>query len=59
MSQILISYMSRYRVVIIPYKTTGNIILLYVLILIFLDSKLEDKTFCTENSNNSLYLICT
>jgi len=31
-----------------PYKTTGKIILLYLLILIFLDSKLEGNRFCTE-----------
>jgi len=30
------------------YKTTGNIIVLYVLIFIILGSKLEDKRFCTE-----------
>ena len=30
------------------YKTTGNIIVLYISIFIFLDSKLEDKRFCTE-----------
>ena len=31
-----------------PYKTTGKIIVLYILIFIFLYSKLEDKRFCTE-----------
>ena len=30
------------------HSTTGKIILLYVLIFMFLDSKLEDKRFCTE-----------
>jgi len=31
-----------------PYRTTGNIIVLCILIFVFLDSKLEHKIFCTE-----------
>ena len=31
-----------------PYKTTGEIIFLHILILKFLDSKLEDERFCTK-----------
>src|SRR5215471_8060313 len=31
-----------------PYKTTGRIIFLYILIFKFLDNNLEDKRFCTE-----------
>jgi hypothetical protein len=31
-----------------PYKTTGNIIVPYILISKFLDSKLEDNKFRTE-----------
>jgi hypothetical protein len=31
-----------------PYKTTDKIIFQYILIFKFLDSKLDDKRFCTE-----------
>jgi hypothetical protein len=31
-----------------PHKTTGKIIFLYILTITLLDSKLEDKRFCTE-----------
>src|SRR5215510_2083104 len=31
-----------------PYRTTGRIIVLYILIFKFLESNLEDKRFCTE-----------
>jgi hypothetical protein len=31
-----------------PHRTTGTIIVLYILIFKFLDSNLEDKRFCTE-----------
>jgi hypothetical protein len=30
------------------YKTTGNVVVLYTVIFIFLDSRLEDKRVCTE-----------
>jgi hypothetical protein len=31
-----------------PYKTTGKLAVLFILIFTFLDSILEDKRFCTE-----------
>jgi hypothetical protein len=31
-----------------PYKTTDKVIVLYTLIFVLLDSKLEDKRFSTE-----------
>jgi hypothetical protein len=31
-----------------PYKTTGKILVLYILFFIFMNNKLEDKRFCTE-----------
>jgi len=32
-----------------PYKTRGKIIILYIFSFVFLNSKLEDKRFCTAN----------
>jgi hypothetical protein len=31
-----------------PYRTTGNIMVLYILILMFLDSRQEDKSYWTQ-----------
>jgi len=46
-----------------PYKTTGKITVLYLLIFILLDSKLGKKRFCTEGEEAfpdfRLFLIST
>jgi hypothetical protein len=31
-----------------PFKTTGKILVLYIIIFVFLDGKLKDKRFCPE-----------
>jgi len=31
-----------------PYKSKGKFVVMYILIFIFLNSKCEDKHFCTE-----------
>ena len=37
-----------------PYKTTGNIIVLHILIFTFLDSRLEDRDSAPNDSKHSL-----
>jgi len=31
-----------------PYKTTGKLMVLYILVLIFVDNRQENRRFCTE-----------
>ena len=42
-----------------PYKTTGKIIVLYILDLMYLDIKLEDNIFAPNDSKHSLTSICS
>jgi hypothetical protein len=42
-----------------PNKTTGKIIVLYIVIFKFFNSKLKDQTFCTNDSKHSLTSICS
>jgi hypothetical protein len=39
-----------------PYKTAGKTVVLYILILITLDSQLEDKAFRTERTASIAWL---
>jgi len=42
-----------------PYKTTGKIIVIYILIPLFLDSKLEDRDSALHDSKHSQTLVCS
>jgi hypothetical protein len=41
-----------------PYKTTGRIIVLYILTFTFLDSRRDDKRLITSNNGNCSSKLC-
>jgi len=46
----LYSYVNVRDQVLHPYQTTGKITVLFILISVFLDSKVADERFCTESN---------
>jgi hypothetical protein len=41
-----------------PYKRTGKLIVLYILMFVCLDSKLKDRTFCTKRYRVLSSVLC-